>query len=123
MKVFVYRNLHKNCWSIKALEGENKGRVIYHAQNVTLSDCKFKVSEAGRQRVLREKRKNVHAGVVGQLTHINTADVYMPHSMPVTYNPYKYSTFVNVNDEGVPTPVSNAWWVHMAEDKSVGAIL
>ena len=123
MKVFVYRNLHKNCWSVKALEGENKGRVIHHAQNVVLSECTFKVSEAGRQRVLRERSKNVHAGVVGQLVRINTGDVYMPHSMPITYNPYKYSTFVNVNDEGVPVPVKDAWWVHLAQDKSVGAIL
>ena len=123
MRVFVYRNLHKNCWSVKALEGENKGRVIRHAQSVMLSNCTFKVSEAGRQRVLRERSKNVHAGVVGQLVSSDVDVVYMPHSVPVTYNPYKYSTFVNVNDEGVPVPVKGAWWVHLAQDKSVGAIL
>lgn len=30
MKVFVYFNLHKRCFSVKALEGERKGR----AQNL-----------------------------------------------------------------------------------------
>lgn len=67
MRVFVYFNLHKKCWSIRAMEGNQKGRVIAHAQAVELANCTFKVSEAGRQRVLREKRKNVHAGVVGDI--------------------------------------------------------
>lgn len=125
MKVFVYRNLHKNCWSVKALEGDNKGRVVHYAQNVMLSDCTFKVSKAGRERVLRERSKNVHAGVVGELLHINmdSDDVYMPHSVPVTYNPYKYDSFVNITDEGVAEQVSSAWYVYLAQDKSVGAIL
>lgn len=121
MKVFVYWNLHKNCWSVKALEGENKGRVIYHAQNVTLSDCTFRVSKAGRERVLREKRKNVHAGVVGQLGRINVPLSYMPQMTAVTYNPYKYETFVRKNNDFMP--VMKADWVYMGEDRSVGAIL
>ena len=121
MKVFVYWNLHKQVWSVKALEGKDKGRVIYHAQNVTLSDCTFKVSEAGRQRVLREKRKNVHAGVVGQLGRINIPLSYMPQMTAVTYNPYKYETFVRKNNDFMPVYVAD--WVYMGEDRSVGAIL
>lgn len=121
MKVYVYRNLHKDCWSVKALEGEHKGRVIYHAQNVTLSDCTFKVSKAGRERVLRERRKNVHAGVVGQLGRINVPLSYMPQMTAVTYNPYKYESFVRKNNDFMP--VYGADWVYMAEDRSVGAIL
>ena len=67
MKVFVYRNLARRCWSIKALDGEMKGRVIGHASSVLLSLVSFKVNEKGRQRVIRDKRKNVHAGAVGRL--------------------------------------------------------
>lgn len=121
MKVFVYRNLHKNCWSIKALEGNNKGRVIYHAQSVTLSNCTFKVSKAGRERVLREKRKNVHAGVAGELIRVNIPLSYMPQMTAVTYNPYKYESFVRKYNDFMP--VHTASWVHMGRDKSVGAIL
>ena len=121
MKVFVYRNLHKDCWSIKALEGNNKGRVIYHAQTVTLSNCTFKVSKAGRERVLRDKRKNVHAGVAGELIRVNIPLSYMPQMTAVTYNPYKYESFVRKNNDFMP--VHNASWVYMADDKSVGAIL
>lgn len=103
MKVFVYFNLHRKCFSIKALEGANKGRVVAHSDKVLLSDGVFKVSEAGRQRVLRERKKNVHAGVVGQwvgsLDDELTIDRITTIGRPVTYNPYKYSTFVYLYGE------------------------
>ena len=98
MRVFVYFNLHKKCFSIKALEGDRKGRVIAHRDVVVLENCKFKVSESGRQRVLREKRKNVHAGVTGvwmddarEQSHFEFLTIV---GRQVTYNPYKYSSFV-----------------------------
>ena len=89
MKVFVYFNLHRKCFSIKALEGANKGRVIDHAHSVALSNVTFKVSEAGRQRVLLEQRKNVHAGVVGTLENDDVSE-----GERVTYNPYKSGSFI-----------------------------
>lgn len=95
MKVFVYFNLHKLVWSIKALEGKNKGRVIAHRSNVELNDCTFRVSESGRQRVLREKRKNVHAGIVG---YWNDSNNEILCSTRVSYNPYKYGHFYTVGD-------------------------
>jgi hypothetical protein len=101
MKVFVYFNLHKKVWSVRALEGERKGRVVAHSDVVHLLNAKPKVSEAGRQRVLLEKRKNVHAGVVGEwVSHCpkyieeNVSRVVRP-----TYNPYKYKTFVDKETE------------------------
>ena len=87
MKVFVYFNLHKKCFSIKALEGAMKGRVVAHRDNVLLFHATFKVSQAGRERVLREKRKKER----GEL---------------VTYNPYKYTTFVYKDDESI---ADSAW--------------
>ena len=100
MKVFVYFNLRRKCLSVKALEGPMKGRVIRHVNSIVLSCATFKVSEAGRQRVLRERRKNVHAGVVGHHT-----DVPMHWGDPIKYNPYKYSSFVHAVNE---TPVHAA---------------
>lgn len=99
MRVFVYFNLHKKCFSIKALEGAMKGKVIAHRDVVVLENCKFKVSEAGRQRVLREKRKNVHAGVTGvwdEMSKRDEADFVALSILgrQVTYNPYKYASFV-----------------------------
>ena len=115
MKVFVYRNIQQqgHVYSIKTLEGALKGRVVGHANGLLLKNCEFAVSQAGRNRVLKEKRKNVHAGVVGDLvavtgyrTRIHNAGMnfdYMSEEawqkkyasgVPVTYNPYLYSSFV-----------------------------
>lgn len=129
MRVFVYRNLHKNCWSVKALEGENKGRVIHHAQNVNLVNCTFKVSKAGRERVLREQCKNVHAGVVGTLSFVGdlgdtglwkSASTYYAF-VPVTYNPYKYNTFVRKHNDHIEMHTSRD--VFLNQDRSVFAMV
>ena len=100
MKVFVYFNLHRKCWSVKALEGDRKGRVVAHKDFIVLRDAKGKVSQAGRERVLREKRKNVHAGVVGYWDDVEieySKQEYVP--IMVTYNPYKYDCFVDRDTE------------------------
>lgn len=99
MRVFVYRNLHRQCFSIKALEGPNKGRVIARRDFVELTGVRFKVSEAGRQRVLRTGQKNVHAGVVGEWTdsqEMDTAD-----TQPVRYNPRECSTFLTQDGQPI----------------------
>jgi hypothetical protein len=106
MRVFVYFNLHKKLFSIKAMEGANRGRVVAHSDEVFLTDAVFKVSEAGRQRVLRERRKNVHAGVLGQWQQPNEGG----YPVRVTYNPYKYSSFVEMGSE---VPVHSARRVHL----------
>ena len=93
LKVFCYYNLHRHTWSIKALEGAQKGLVVAHSDTVLLQGATGKVSQAGRNRVLRDKRKNVHAGIVGTLVHTGT-EGYFP-GIEVTYNPYKYETFVD----------------------------
>lgn len=119
MKVFVYYNLHKHCWSVKALEGEQKGKVIHHAESVILQNASGKVSQAGRKRVIKEQSKNVHAGIVGNLFAINTKVWSTDGEKPmkeITYNPYKYSTFVHKNNVNVPYVSSN--YVYM-ESKRV----
>jgi len=102
MRVYVYFNLHRKCFSIKALEGANKGRVVAHRDDVLLFDATFKVSEAGRQRVLRERKKNVHAGVVGHwddAVDVVTHDRVLRYGSAITYNPYKYDSFVHLYGE------------------------
>jgi hypothetical protein len=52
-------------------------------------DVKFTVSEAGRQRVLKGKTKNVHAYAVGMLK--TPEDPFW--DIKVVYNPYKHTHF------------------------------
>lgn len=93
--VEVYFNLHKNCFSIKA---RKTGRVIGHADWIALEDVTFHVSEAGRLRVLRERKKNVHATVRGTVTTVAALDAARhndPSLASVSYNPYQGPYFVD----------------------------
>ncbi len=122
-KAMVYRNLHEQCWSIKALSGHNRGRTVIHAGHVVVQYPEFYVSQKGRERVLREQRKNVHAGVVGyvlmatvlteryetypRVRNENAQDIQdnlanvatHPAYREVTYNPYKFDRFVFKDDQ------------------------
>ena len=108
MKVYVYYNLHKKLWSIKALEGDRKNRVIAHRKHVVLTNVTGKVSKAGRERVLREKKKNVHAGLVGEW-HDKKLLLGLLNADEITYNPYKYNSFVFKDDESKFEHARAAW--------------
>ena len=54
----IYRNLHKQCYSISY-----NGIVVMHTTRVIADNATLYVSEAGRQRVLATGHKNVHAYV------------------------------------------------------------
>jgi hypothetical protein len=112
-KVFIYRNIRTGKWSVRDVKS---GLVIASLSRLTLANATFKVSEAGRQRVLREKRKNVHAGVLGELIESRPLC-----PTPVSYNPYKYSTFINKakGDE----PVLSAQFVEFTPEGKVYAQL
>jgi hypothetical protein len=109
-RVQVYYNLHKKCLSVR-----HKGKVIEHAQEVTLTDARFHVQQAGRERVLKEKRKNVHAYISGKLKEtfwFTQAPKYTwTAKQRVTYNPYKYKNFVN---KETLEPVASAEVVHIS---------
>ena len=119
MKVFVYFNLRKKVFSVKALEGAEKGRVVAHRKQLIVDQVEFVVSEAGRQRVLRDQRKNVHAGVRGIWSPFITGASDWSDLTPVTYNPYLYSTFV---DKATLTPVHTATFA-VLDDKRIFAYL
>ena len=95
-RVMVYRNLQFRdsvMWSGRSLK---LGHVMFHLPQVALQNCVFKVSEKGRQRVLEEKQKNVHAGIVGVMTE---ADLKDPAEWTkICYDPYKYSNFVRCDN-------------------------
>jgi len=86
--VEVYYNLHKKCLSVR-----RKGIVIDHVNSILLKNARFVVQPAGRKRVLKEKRKNVHAFVRGERVAVASFD---GRSERITYNPYKYKSFVSI---------------------------
>ena len=94
MKVQVYYNLHKKRLSVRSAE---TGLVINHADIVALDNAKFHVQPAGRAKVRREKRKNVHAYVSGDLAAKQQVDSGILDE--AYYNPYKNDFFVNSKGE------------------------
>ena len=123
LKREVYRNLHFRDETVYSVRKD--GIVEGHAMLVILDGntkypVTFAVGPKGNQRVRDEQRKNVHAVIRGaicnavwynedELAHCIDACSYHKdlHFTPrdgyewkkVTYNPYKYKTFVTVEDE------------------------
>jgi hypothetical protein len=91
MRVFCYRNLHFDgvVWSLRDTKS---GLVVDRRPRVVLKDVEIVVSAAGRARVLREKRKNVHAGTRG--TRINRLPPGLTGWQQARYNPYRFESFV-----------------------------
>lgn len=92
MQVRTYYNLHKQLLSIQA-KVNGVWKVVRYCQSITLTDVVFKVSESGRQRVLQQKRKNVHAYICGTLQEDADLSPQFEWMDLITYNPYKFEKF------------------------------
>ena len=114
--VEIYRNLQNDCWSVR------QNRIVqFHTDYICLQDAEFVVSQAGKMRVLNTGRKNVHAFVRGLFCDPRKQwknRLPLPYN-EVTYNPFKYDSFVLVNTGG--EPVNRAKFVDMAIGSCTGA--
>lgn len=122
MKLEAYYNLHKKCISARPIGGR-----VRHYEILCLEDASFSVQPAGRKKVLKEKKKNVHAFVRGNLL---SCSPYYQHSHDydgvnidlsvdrfredarydeVTYNPYKYESFVRKHNDHPVQYAPHVW--------------
>lgn len=94
-KIYVYRNLRRDCLSL-----QQDGLIVGYAEAVILTNVEFRVRESGRQRVLREQRKNVHAFAIGLLEEAHTTPytwiLDAVQARQISYNPYRFPTFFDV---------------------------
>ena len=113
IKVDVYYNLHKKTFSIRC-----NGKVIAHRDKVTIKNPQYIVGEKGKQRVRREKSKNVHAFVRGTLMDNASVETWidqhesMKVAFKVKYNPYVHDTFVTVFDG---EPIHKSEWAVLSK--------
>jgi len=98
MRVEAYYNLHLKCLSFRETR---KGARVQHTETLHLKNVKFAVQPAGRAKVLREQAKNVHAFVRGEVVSVGHGIPSGDKWVKVTYNPYKYDSFV-VAETGEP---------------------
>ena len=82
----VFKNFKHGCYSIM-----QRGVVRASARVVRLADVEFRVGEKGRQRMIRERRKNVHAFA----------------------DPYRFESFVDSETE---SPIITVRTAHFDED-------
>lgn len=87
-RVDVYRNLRTNNFSVR-----KQGIVVQHEDYVLLHNPMFIVSQKGRERVLRDKQKNVHAVVRG--SYMGGEKLSKDTLRQAYYNPYKTEQFVD----------------------------
>lgn len=122
--VRIYWNLHSYRYSVQA-KVDGRWKVVGHVDQFDLTDVEFKVSQAGRERVLREKRKNVHAFVHGKWSWGTLESGIIAR---VSYNPYKADTFIR-HYMGAEAPVRRApvvlgridWWNHTPKMWAINA--
>jgi hypothetical protein len=98
MRVRVYRNLKHGRKAQPLYSVMHKGKVVDRVRQILLTDVRFVVNEAGRQRVLTEQRKNVHAFVEGEMVDdkgaygIDASGRNLP--VRISYNPYLAGHFL-----------------------------
>lgn len=99
-KIRIYRNLNNGTMSIQTKQSSS-WKVVGHVTNAIVRDVKFHIQEGGRQRVIRDKRKNVHAwgeGVlIGQFDESVVAPIAFGAALgaiALGYDPYTNATFV-----------------------------
>ena len=97
MRVRVHFNLHRKDFSV--VDPATR-RVIANVPDITLQDVTFKVSEKGRQRVLKAKVRSVHAYALGAAYHGPRLDI--ADLVQCTYNPYRAGHFHIVGHPNKP---------------------
>ncbi len=112
LPVRVFKNLKHGCYSIM-----QRGVIKASAKQVRLRDVEFRVRESARQRMLREKRSNVHAFAVGRLVdYVHPGDDRELERMKgrsAFYDPYRFPYFV---DGETNAPITRVSVAHFDED-------
>ena len=103
----VYWNSRKRCFSIKPRRPQ--GPVQHSTGPFLLEQARFRVSEKGRQWVLRHQRKTVHATIRG---YPRVFDILTLPSdaRRITYNPYMDHQFMTKSG-----PIAEAAVVYFTE--------
>lgn len=109
--VRVFVNPARNCYTI--MQGF---RVLASARQVRLRDATFTVRESGRQKMLRDGKRTVHAWIVGTLvdyTHNDEGrELDVLDGRRVGYNPHRAGHFMDREDQ---SPVTEATLVQLDE--------
>ncbi|MFD1136561.1 hypothetical protein [Paenibacillus urinalis] len=91
-RLLIAYNLHKKCLSIRDYQTK---RVIDYRACIVLCNVNFIVHQKGRERVLKERKKNLHAFISGYYYADLQSEIKEVPKHKAYYNPYKTKSFVN----------------------------
>jgi len=121
--VKVYRNLRGG--KDKKYSINQNGLVVGYTNQLMMGDCKCVVRDSGRKKVLKNKRKNVHAYIIGFICPRGnmgtTAADKRGLPAKITYNPYKDKKFMCKNLTITPYEVNGAMAIMFSEQGVSGA--
>lgn len=113
-RIRVYRNLNRpTLFSVVALTGDYKGKVMGYAPVVGLANVSLKVSEKQRQGVLTKQVRTVHAFAEGDLVELASELPESCNRQPskvVTYQPYRKAHFFDRDAPDIPIWELAAAW-------------
>jgi len=99
-KYNVYRNLHKQLFSIRL-----RGLIISYESNVVLNECEFVLKSNSRDIVRVTGRKNVHAWITCKsykvVAYIDVSKLEEIYYCPYTVDFFCYKEYLQVNQEFV----------------------
>ncbi|MED3976073.1 hypothetical protein P4639_22005 [Priestia megaterium] len=97
-RVSTFWNLHQDVFSMQAtiVDGEKRRTlVVAHCNEIILQNVSFVVRKAGRERVLKERQKNIHAFVKGEFMGESTGIIDVSGMREAYYNPFKQDCFTD----------------------------
>jgi hypothetical protein len=102
MRALVYFNRSRKLWSVKALQGPAKGRVIAHVRNALVTGATFKATEAGHRREL---------GIVGEWSPLQGDGIAPPAAAErAVYDP-QAGQFIWVDLDSTPIRSAAEVWL------------
>ena len=114
LRNFVYWNFDDLLFTVQNRE---TGRVRRHAQALTLRDADFEVDHEGRDRMLREGRRTLHAGIRGEIVPEEPEN--LEGWTRVVYDPRRHEGFVTADEERL---VARAELVRMVVEDGRGTV-
>lgn len=112
-RVFVYYNKKRKAFTVKALEGIHKGKVILHTKALTLKGALF-IVDKGQERIITENQKNISSGVSGYLISTEEKQGNLRYLKEIEYND-EITSFVYKEDLSTIVHFSNQ--VHLENSK------
>lgn len=119
-RILVYKNLNKNCYSIK-----QNGLVVAHAERFCLRRFVPIIYEKGRQKVLQTKTKTVHAYLKGfyETSGMGCTAARGKLLTQIKYDPYKYPFFYTDNTTSNILKVKSGLFITLTEKGILGAYI